>query len=142
MFIDSLKEVPFYSLSFDESCKNALKKGQIDLHVRYWEDTKDHIVTRYLDSSFIGKSSTNDVCSDFKSFTEILEDEKYLQVSSDLPDVNLGFRDMLSIAGSNADVGKKLLDLGTCGLHIMHNAFKHGKNTSYLGYQKAFECHI
>ena len=61
MLIDCLKEVPFYSLSFDESYNNALKKGQMDFYVRYWEDTKNIVVTRYLDSSFMGKSAAQDV---------------------------------------------------------------------------------
>ena len=44
MFIDSLKEVPFYSLSFDKSYNNVLKIGQMDLHVRYLGDTKNHVI--------------------------------------------------------------------------------------------------
>ena len=42
--------------------------------------------------------------------------------------VNLAFLDILNEARSDANVGKILLDLGTCGLHIMHNVFKHGEN--------------
>ena len=34
IFLQSLKEVPFYAVSFDESYSNALKQGQMDLHVR------------------------------------------------------------------------------------------------------------
>ena len=78
----------------------------------------------------MGKSFAIDVYSHFESCTEILEAAKYLQVSLDSPNVNLAFLDILNEARSNADVGKKLLDLGTYGLHIMHNAFKHGKNAS------------
>ena len=58
MFIDNLKEVPFYSLSFDV---NDLKR-QMCWHVSYWEDPKNHVVARYLDGSFMGKSSANDAC--------------------------------------------------------------------------------
>ena len=89
MLIDCLKEVPFYSLSFDESYNNALKKGQMDLHVRYWEDTKNIVVTRYLDSSFMGKSSAQDVYTHFKLCAKSLEDAKYLPISSDGPNDEL-----------------------------------------------------
>ena len=34
MFVDSFKNLP-YSLFFDESYNNVLKKGNMDLHVRY-----------------------------------------------------------------------------------------------------------
>ena len=56
-----------------------------------------------------------------KTRTETLEDAKYLQVSSDGPNVNLVFLDILNEARSDADVGKKLLDLGACG-GVTHNA--------------------
>ena len=93
MFIDNLKEVPFYSLSFDV---NDLKR-QMYLHVSYWEDPKNHVVARYLDGSFMGKNHLPMmlVYSNFKSCTETLEDKKYLQVSLDGPNVNLPFFDIL-----------------------------------------------
>ena len=37
----------------------------------------------------------------------------------------------LNEARFDADVDKKLLDLRTCGLHIMHHAFKHSESKSY-----------
>ena len=130
MLIDCLKEVPFYSLSFDESYNNALKKGQMDLHVRYWEDAKNIVVTRYLDSSFMGKSSAQDVYTHFKSCAKSLEDAKYLQISSDGPNVNLAFLEILKDSRTESDCDKKLINIGTCGLHTMHNAFKHCEKAS------------
>ena len=130
MLIDCLKEVPFYSLSFDESYNNALKKGQMDLHVRYWENTKNIVVTRYLDSSFMGKSSAQDVYTHFKSCAQSLEDAKYLQISSDGPNLHLAFLEILKDSRTESDCDIKLINIGTCGLHIMHNAFKHGEKAS------------
>ena len=60
MFIDSLKEVSFYSSSFDESYNNVLKKGKW-IYMPDMEDTNIYVVKRYLDSSFMGKSSANDI---------------------------------------------------------------------------------
>ena len=37
----------------------------------------------------------------------------------------------LNEARFDADVDNKLLDLRTCGLHIMHHAFKHSESKSY-----------
>ena len=69
----------------------------MDLHVRYWEDTKNIVVTRYLDSSFIGKSSAQDVYTHFKLCAKSLEDAKYLQISSDGRNVNLAFLEILGL---------------------------------------------
>ena len=130
MLIDSLREVPFYCMSFDESYNNVLEKRQIDLHVRYWEHTKNHGVKRYLHSSFMGKSSADDVYSHFNSCAETLVDANCLQVSSNGPSMNLAFLYILNEDRSEADIGKKLLELETFGLHLMLNAFKHGENAS------------
>ena len=35
-FVQNLKEIPFYSASFDESYNKVMKQGQMDLHIRYW----------------------------------------------------------------------------------------------------------
>ena len=43
----------------------------------------------------------------------------------DGPNANL-----LNETRSDADVGKKSLVLGTCGLHVLHHAIKHCKNAS------------
>ena len=38
LLLDDLKETKFYSLSFDESYNNIMKKGQVDLIIRYITD--------------------------------------------------------------------------------------------------------
>ena len=40
LFAES-QQVPLYAVSFDESCNNLLKQGQINLHVRYWNSEKE-----------------------------------------------------------------------------------------------------
>ena len=87
----------------------------------------------------MGKSSANDVCGHFKSCTETLKDTKYLQVSWDDLYVNLAFLDILSEAGSNAYVGKKLLDQGHAGYtkYIMHSNME---KMQVLRIPKTFEC--
>ena len=50
--------------------------------------------------------------------------------------MNLVFLDILNETRSDADVDKKLWDLKICGLHKMHNAFKHFKNASNCDIKK------
>ena len=40
-FIESLQRLPFYSVSFDECYNVAIKQGQMDLHIRYWDSKTD-----------------------------------------------------------------------------------------------------
>ena len=37
LLLDDLKETKFYSLSFDESYNKIMKKGHMDLIIRYWD---------------------------------------------------------------------------------------------------------
>ena len=104
------------------------KNPQRDLLIRFWDSNKDVVATRYYSSEFLGKSSANDICSHFELCLDPLEKEK-LQVSSDGPNVNLLFLKIL--AEKRKDEGlSQLIDLGTCGLHTAHNAFKHGEKAS------------
>ena len=58
-----------------------------------------------------------------------LDESKLLQVSSDGPNVNLVFLDLLKEHRSANELSH-LIDIGTCGLHTTHNSMKHGKNSS------------
>ena len=75
----------------------------MDLHVRYWEDAENIAITRYLGSSFMGKSSAQDVYTHFKSCAKSLEDAKYFQISSDGPNVNLAFLEILKNSRTESD---------------------------------------
>jgi hypothetical protein len=49
---------------------------------------------------------------------------KLIQVSMDGPSVNLKFLD--SMKNNLDDSQRKLIDIGTCGLHVLHGAFRTG----------------
>ena len=52
-----------------------------------------------------------------------------MQVSSDGPNVNLVFLDLLNEHRSDNELSR-LINIGTCGLHTTHNSMKHGENSS------------
>ena len=87
LLLESVDEVKCYSLLFDESYNRITKKGQMSLLIRFW----DRVQTRYLDSSFLGKTSANDIYDKFTSAAKVLNLTRFLQVSSDGPNVNLAF---------------------------------------------------
>ena len=81
IFLQSLKEVPLYTVSFDESYNNVLKQGQMDLHFRYWNSEKERVDVHYLKSSFMEKSATVDVLEHFNSCVKSIEKIKFYKFS-------------------------------------------------------------
>ena len=48
LFLENLKEILFYSASFDESYSNVIKQRQMDLHIRYWNSKVGKSSVHYL----------------------------------------------------------------------------------------------
>ena len=57
----ALQEHPVYSLSFDKSYNLVLKKSQMDLLTRDWDERADMVSTQYYDSTCLGKAAATDV---------------------------------------------------------------------------------
>ena len=93
-FIESLQLLPFYLVLFDESCNDTIKRGQTDLHIRYWDNETNRVKVHYLDGSFMGKSSAKDAFEHFDSSIQTTGKAKFLQVFSYRPNVNLAFPEL------------------------------------------------
>lgn len=78
-------------------------------------------VFRYLKSVFMDGASATDILDSFREGLKPLKLDKILQISMDGPNVNWKF---LRLLNENEDV--KLLQLGSCGLHVLHGAFQTG----------------
>ena len=88
----------------------------------------------YLNSSFIGKSAAVDYLNILNSCVESIVKKK-LQVFSDRPSVDLSFLKNLDEHRRDAELNP-LIDIGTCGLHTLHNSFKHGGKESNWSIKK------
>ena len=55
--------------------------------------------------------------------------KKLLQVSSDGPNINLVFLDLLNEHRSDNELSR-FINIETCGLHTIYNSVKHGENSS------------
>lgn len=107
-----------FVLLFDESLNREMKKCQLDMHVRFWNDNQ--VNSRYLISVFMSHHTaeqmhkrTEKVCSDIGF-------QNLIQLSIDGPNVNWK---LFSLAQQNIEeqTGKKMLNVGSCGLHTQHN---------------------
>ena len=112
---------------FDESFNKVSKKGQMDVNLRYWDNKKFEVTTRYFISSFLGHAAADDILSAFLKSVDGLNLRKLLQVSMDGPNVNFSFLKLLkSYLEDDTSENPILFDLGSCGIHTLHNAFKVG----------------
>lgn len=115
-------------IGFDESFNKIAQRTQMDLSVRFWDDTSNTVHSRYLGSVFLNQCKATDLLEAFKSGLEGIDCSKILQVSMDGPNVNWSFLKLLKqdISHTYGPNGRLLLELGSCGLHTIHNAFKTG----------------
>ena len=123
--IEEIKECQRFVLCFDEQTNNQSKK-QLDLLLRYWSSRKGSVVTRYYRSVLLGHAqATIVVDSIFESFrTDGIDIRKILMLSRDNPNVNKTVEKMINDSMKKVDA--ELMSIGTCNLHIVHNAFKAG----------------
>ena len=88
MLLDNLKEVPFIVLYFDESYNSV--KGQMDVLLRYWDVNFNlKINALYVSSEFMSDAAAGDVLVKFESASSDLNKSKFIQVSSDGPNVKI-----------------------------------------------------
>src|SRR5215813_6861151 len=119
------KNSEFFTLLFDETLNQTNQKKQLDIHIRYWHH-EGNVRTQYLSSAFIGHARSEDILAKFyECVTRKLDLSKLLQISMDGPSVNWNFYNQLQ-QDLLKEYNIKCLTIGTCGLHIINNAFKHG----------------
>jgi hypothetical protein len=123
--VQDIKKCERFVLCFDEQ-KNHQNSKQLDLLLKYWSVEKQGVVTRYYKSIFLGHApaeTVRDVIID--SFrTDGLDIKRLLMIGRDNPNVNKAIEKLLD--AELKQVGGELLKLGSCNIHVIHNAFKSG----------------
>ena len=124
VLMDELKETQMYVVSFDESMNSVTQNEQMDINVRFWHPTKNRVEVWYLDSMFLGHTAARNLLHNFNLATSKLSAPNMIQVSMDGPNVNWAFYNLLK--SREEKELSSLATIGSCGLHIMHGAFKAG----------------
>lgn len=101
-----------------------MQKTQMDLVVRYWDETESHDKSRYFQSAFLGHARATDLLSTFLDLTKDLESTNIAHIGMDGPSVNKLFLSLLK--GDRKKELSDLIDIGSCTIHNMHGAFKNG----------------
>ena len=88
----------------------------------YWSSEKNEVVTRYLDSAFLGHTTADDLLEGITSSLDDLNMNNIIQVSMDGSLVNWKLLSSLkaTISADNPDA-KMMFELGSCGLHVLQS---------------------
>ncbi|KAJ8364756.1 hypothetical protein SKAU_G00135870 [Synaphobranchus kaupii] len=121
--VDTINKAGQFVLMFDESLNQLTKKKQLDVHIRFWED--DRVQSRYIGSQFLGHGNADDLLHHIKECVAKLNMRQLLSISMDGPNVNLKLADLLQMEHAEL-YGAHLVNVGSCGLHTLHNAVKAG----------------
>ena len=125
VLMKKIEENDHITLLFDETLNQSNQQKQLDILARYWDPVENEVHTNYLNSAFMGHSTADDILREFYDNIKPLNLSKILQISMDGPAVNWKFYDLLQ-----KDIDKqfkcKFAYVGSCGLHILNNAFRKG----------------
>ena len=125
---NEVRNCDYFAISFDESLNKIAQKAQMDLIVRYWKNN-EFVETKYLTSCFLNDVTAVGLLEGFKSgLLELnLDANKIIQVGMDGPNVNLKMLSDLKefLTAENPD-SPKIIEIGTCSLHVVNGSFKTG----------------
>ncbi|XP_062554102.1 uncharacterized protein LOC134219395 [Armigeres subalbatus] len=117
-------------IGFDESLNKIAQRQQMDISVRYYDEMKHGVQSSYVGSAFLSSTRANDLLVGlkecFKAQPGVMK--KIVQISMDGPNVNWKLLKDLSaeLRDLRSSSTFEVLNIGSCGLHVVHNAFKSG----------------
>lgn len=126
LLVEEVANEPF-SLMFDESLNKSLTQKQLDIHLRYWNSGV--VQTRYFDSKMLGHSTANHLLEAINSCKETIDFRHLIHLSMDGPNVNWAMFNKLQMQ-LKTDYNNNLFNIGSCGLHQLHNALRKGMDTT------------
>ena len=116
-----------YVMSFDESLYRTQQQEQVDVIIHFWDNEKNKECSRYFDLNFLGHTSAQDLLKSLQSELTTLNLVGLIQLSMDTTSTNWKLLDEMSEDQVNSDPElPELINVGSCGLHIIHGAFKRG----------------
>ena len=80
---------PVLVISYDENFNYVLHFGKINLVIRFWNESKKLLDTRYLISEFLLSVNTEQLVGKFVDAVASIDQSKLIQISLDGPNGNL-----------------------------------------------------
>ena len=129
VFVNDLKksDLPF-SVHFDETTTSQVQK-QMDITLRYWSQKHEEVWSLFYTSLFFGHADGETVAK--AMYSKMVEDglpvDQMATLVRDGPNVNKTiFRNMNKLIQEDHPQFTGLVDLGSCTIHTVHNAFNKG----------------
>ena len=85
----------------------------------------NEVCSRYLPSSFMGHSTTEDIMNNFLEALSEMKLCNFVQVLMNSPNVNWSFFEQLS-SNLHDEYGTRMPFLGSCGLHVTNGSLTTG----------------
>ncbi|CAF2834584.1 unnamed protein product [Rotaria sp. Silwood2] len=131
---EDIKQCERFVLCFDEQ-KNYQNNKQLDIFLKYWSMKNQGVVTRYYKSVLLGHAPAHvirdSIVNSFR--TDGIDIKRLLMIGRDNPNVNKTVEKLID--QELKKVGGELLKVGSCHIHVIHNAFKSGTTTSHWDVQ-------
>ena len=131
----------WYTISFDASLIKVVQECEMDIVIRFWDNLSNKVQVRFWNSMFFGHSTSTDLLKHFADVLSGFDLPKNLQISVDDPNVNLKFLKGVKKEIEEAKLSK-LMDIGSCNLHIVHGAFKSACEKTDWGFSSSFSSRV
>ena len=106
-----------------------LQNEQMDQQARYWDENERQVRTRYFDSKFLNCLNATNLHTALSASLAKLSEKQLLQISMDGPNVNWSVLAMIREERFKQEF-PDMINIGSCGLHNVHGAFRSGMEAS------------
>ena len=120
-----LQDSEFLVISFDESLSKSTQNCQMDIGIIFWSQEAKQVEVRYWDFRFLGHATSGDLLENFNKSLDGLGISKIIQISMDGSSVRWCFYNEVVKNRKEMEL-YQLINIGSCGLHIIHGSFKIG----------------
>ena len=128
---------PHQVVSFDESLNNSVQKGQIDLLMRCWDNDTDSVPITWDLNLWGAQPLTTFLRTSRMGFLRLMSQRLYKSLLMDLMLTLHFWKSMPACGRKKVD---PLMDLGTCGPHVLHSSLKAGTKASEWELQKLLKA--
>ena len=109
--LQQIRGLDSFVLLFDESLNKYTQNKQMDLHIRFFDDSVNEVVTRYYTSHFMGHAYADTMIDAFIEICQDLNLTKLIQLSMDGPAVNWSFYEKFVSKIETNTSDKRLIDI-------------------------------
>ena len=140
LLYEDIKTSCCFVACFDESLNPVTQTCEMDIVIRFFNESKNLVESRYWNSKFLGHGTAADLEREFEKCMEELDQSKMCQISMDGPSVNWEFFNSVSRKREEDEL-PALINIGSCGLHVVHGAFKTGVEATNWNIKKLCVVH-